>query len=326
MVGDFNGDGIPDLIVAGRYLLVSLEMEMGTFRPGYMPNTGPVYSLAVGDFNSDGKLDFVVSEFDAATNTQPLVTVFLGNGDGTFAGKNGPVPRGHPRQMKVVDFNGDGVPDLAFIDTLEHEIGTFLGNGRDGTFQTGTTYPIIASAFAAMAVADFNRDGRYDFAVVDDPDNTLSIFLGKPAAPTLVMLQTSPPHLAISVDGGIPMMTPVTLSLTQGPHTLAAPSPQAGPVGERYVFGNWSDGGSASHQITVPAAPITYTATFGGQFLLTTSVAPAGAGTISVTSKSPSLDGYYNPGTSVTVTANPAAGYSFTGFSGHSPAPRTRSS
>jgi hypothetical protein len=312
-VGDFNGDGIPDLIVAGRYVLVSLGNGDGTFRPGYIPNTGPVYSLAVGDFNGDGKLDFVVSEFDAATNTQPLVTVYLGNGDGTFAGKDGLVPGGDLRQMMVSDFNGDGVPDLAFIDNHTHKIGTFLGNRQGGTFQTGTTYPIVASS---MAVADFNRDGRYDFAVVDDPDNTLSIFLGNPPAPTAVTLQTSPPGLAISVDGGIPMMTPVTLTLTQGPHTIAAPSPQAGPVGERYVFGRWSDGGSASHQITVLATPLTYTAVFGEQYLLTTSVQPAGAGILSVSPSSPALDGYYNLGTKVTVSASPGPAYSFTGFAG----------
>ncbi len=312
-VGDFNGDGIPDLLVVGRYVLVSLGNGDGTFRPGFIPNTGPVYSVAVGDFNGDGKLDFVVSGFDAATNTQRLFTVYLGNGDGTFAGKDGLVPGGDLRQMRVGDFNGDDVPDLAFIDNSTKQIGTFLGNGQDGTFRTGATYPTLATS---MAVADFNRDGRYDFAVFDEPGNILSILLGNPAPPTQVTLQTTPPHLAISVDGGIPVMTPVTLSLAQGLHTLAAPSPQAGLVGQRYVFGNWSDGGSASHQIAVPAAPITYTATFGTQFLLTTSVAPAGAGTISVTSKSPPLDGYYNPGTGVTVTASPAAGYSFSGFSG----------
>ncbi len=74
VVADFNGDGKPDLAVAGGSLLVMLGNGDGTFKAGI--NTGArVNLMAVGDFNGDGKPDLVTSE---------NVAVLLGKGDGTF--------------------------------------------------------------------------------------------------------------------------------------------------------------------------------------------------------------------------------------------------
>jgi uncharacterized repeat protein (TIGR01451 family) len=80
------------------------------------------------------------------------------------------------------------------------------------------------------------------------------------------------------------------------------------------VFGNWSDGGALSHAIAVPASAAVYTAGFTTQYLLTRLSTPAGFGTIGAGPTS--VDGYYNSGTQVQISAAPAEGHAFTGFTG----------
>jgi hypothetical protein len=81
------------------------------------------------------------------------------------------------------------------------------------------------------------------------------------------------------------------------------------------VFGNWSDGGTISHTITVPAASTTYIANFATRYLLTTSVSgPNNAGTINASPAS--ADGYYDSSRPVQLTAIANSGYSFSGWSG----------
>ena len=137
-VGDFNGDGIPDLAAANfesRTVTVLLGNGDGTFKAAASPATsGDPESIAVGDFNGDGKADLAVpNSFD---NT---VTILLGNGDGTFTTAASPITGDQPVCVVVGDFNGDGKADLAvanynngsYLDPSTLTI--LLGNG-DGTF------------------------------------------------------------------------------------------------------------------------------------------------------------------------------------------------
>ena len=130
---------------------------------------------------------------------------------------------------------------------------------------------------------------------------------------TGVTIQTSPTGLQFTVDGTA-YTAPQTLSLTQGNHTLAVATPQTGAPGTQDVFAFWSDGGAASHTITVGSTTATYTATFTSQYLLSISVAPPGGGTISASPAG--SGGYYTPGTSVLITASPSAGYQFSYWAG----------
>src|SRR5262249_48321791 len=80
-VGDFNGDGVPALVVANandQSVSVLLGRGDGSFLPAqsYTAGLGPK-SVAVGDFNGDGAADLAVTDFSG-------VALLLGNGDGTF--------------------------------------------------------------------------------------------------------------------------------------------------------------------------------------------------------------------------------------------------
>jgi len=127
------------------------------------------------------------------------------------------------------------------------------------------------------------------------------------------IVTTTPAGLTFTVDG-MNYTTAQTFTWTVGTsHSIGVITPQVSG-GTHYGFSSWSDGGQATHNITASSAGGTFTATFSMQYLLTTSVSPAGGGSIMAFPSS--TDGYYTFGTSVQLTATPNAGYSFTGWSG----------
>jgi hypothetical protein len=188
-VGDFNGDGKLDIAVAqkergnptiGR-LSILLGNGDGTFQQAmdYAIGTGH-FSVAVGDLNGDGKLDLVVTNQDPNYPNFGVgnsISIFLGNGDGTFqAPVNYPV-LGISEQLGpsvvIGDFNSDGKPDLA-VGTNEYPyqpeggVAILIGNG-DGTFQPATYYGGSGIKGDGLAIGDFNGDGRPDIAVQGIP-------------------------------------------------------------------------------------------------------------------------------------------------------------
>jgi hypothetical protein len=129
-----------------------------------------------------------------------------------------------------------------------------------------------------------------------------------------VTVTTSPAGRSIAVDGTT-YTAPQTFNWTIGSsHTIAVSSPQTGAAGTRYVFSSWSDGGAQSHTITAPSSSTTYTAAFATEYQLSVAVSPAAGGSVALNPASAS--GWYAVGAGVQMTANPAAGYAFVGWTG----------
>jgi hypothetical protein len=185
VTGDFNGDGNLDIAVANGNCAVqsfaglvctppgSLSILLGngdgTFQPhvDYATGTGP-FSVAIGDFNGDGKLDLVT-----ANNVDSTVSILLGNGDGSFGTHVDYATARGAQSVIVADFNGDSRPDLAV--GVDGQVSVLLGNG-DGTFQSHADTVIPSgSGFAFLSAGDFNGDGKIDLAVLD---SELAILLG----------------------------------------------------------------------------------------------------------------------------------------------------
>lgn len=186
-VGDFDGDGELDVVATNwgsNTVSVLLGNGDGTFRAtvNYKVGTNPT-SVAVADLNADGKLDLVVSNQNCNSARGPCVagtvSVLLGNGDGTFQAQKEFVAGEDPNWVAVGDFNGDGKLDLAVVNGQGNNFTSalliLLGNG-DGTFEAPVSYPLKTNG-SSVAVADFNRDGRLDLAVLDNV-GLISIFLG----------------------------------------------------------------------------------------------------------------------------------------------------
>jgi hypothetical protein len=133
VAGDFNRDGILDLVVGDRGGSLVEFLGDGTGKlisMGEIARLGAVASIAVGDFNHDGVLDLAAS--DPGTGR---ITVLLGAGKGVFQSAwsfSFEMP-GIEAHLTAADFNGDGVPDLAVMNEDEGTMSVMLSNGN-GTF------------------------------------------------------------------------------------------------------------------------------------------------------------------------------------------------
>lgn len=183
VAGDFNNDGKLDVAVAdGGYLVNNVPILFGNSDGTFTASTGPgttgdytSCSMAAGDFNGDGNLDLAVTN-----DIYGSMAILLGYGDGAFssaAGSPVPIPV-NSCFLAVGDFNRDGKLDLVITNGNSATLTVMLGNG-DGTFTQATGSPIaVGNGPDAVAVGDFNGDGKLDLAVANFADNTVTILLG----------------------------------------------------------------------------------------------------------------------------------------------------
>src|SRR5205807_1628421 len=186
-VADFNSDGKPDVVTANQGPS-NISVLLGNGAGGFGgPNTISLgadasgqYSLALGDFNRDGRPDVVTANFKSNN-----ITVLLGNGAGGFgtiktislgAGVDGPV------SVAVSDFNGDGKPDVMTANFNSNNITVLLGNGAGG-FGTPNTITLGADGKNpySLAVGDFNGGGKPDVVTVNYSSDNVTVLLGNGA-------------------------------------------------------------------------------------------------------------------------------------------------
>ena len=177
-VGDFNGDGKPDIAVltyVGATVVILLGKGDGTFTAAPLTPTvgGNPNSIAVGDLNGDGKLDLVVSSYNT-------LSVLLGKGDGSFTAIAPPTVGSAPGGVFLVDLNRDGKLDLVLGNGSSPYVSILLGHGN-GTFSAPTS-PVAPTG--PLAVMDVNRDGKLDllFSEGNVPgfaQTTISVLLGE---------------------------------------------------------------------------------------------------------------------------------------------------
>jgi hypothetical protein len=190
--GDFNGDGRRDLLVTINDPQIGLSLLTGNGdgafdAPVNFPNTSGFDSPAVAavDLDNDGNLDVVVAHqiacYIAPCVVTDLISVLMGNGDGTFEpSREIPVGRGMS-EIAVGDYNRDGLKDLA-IGGTQGQVYRLYGLG-DGTFvQQPTLIAVVDQSFIPVTdidVADFNGDSIQDLvAAVPHNGSRTAILIG----------------------------------------------------------------------------------------------------------------------------------------------------
>jgi hypothetical protein len=179
VVGNFNGDSKPDIIVANRNSLSLMPgngdgtfgaaQTIASFAPGTF-----LLSVVAARFNADANLDLAVASFeDTDFNSFPSVEFLMGHGDGTFTsdstGYGFDVSLTGFAGMAAADINHDGKMDLVGVGSGYPTISVLPGNG-DGTFGatqdfTAFTGGATVGSPTSFVIGDFNGDGYLDVAI-----------------------------------------------------------------------------------------------------------------------------------------------------------------
>ena len=170
-VGDFNGDGNLDLVIANTetpYLTILLGDGKGGFSPSphspFETHSYPhVHGVAVGDFNDDGKLDAVTDSWG-----RNQILMFLGDGKGNLVlpGRSFNTGKRPYERLRAGDFNKDGKQDVVTTDLDQNAVSILLGDGKGGLRDApGSPIPAGAAPWA-IAIEDMNNDGNLDLAII----------------------------------------------------------------------------------------------------------------------------------------------------------------
>ncbi|WP_073284336.1 FG-GAP-like repeat-containing protein [Hymenobacter psychrotolerans] len=179
-LGDVTGDGRPDAVVVNTSINLGLSVlpgqangTFGTATNYPTNNSASAYNVALGDLNSDGRLDAVVTSGNG-------LAVFLGQAGGTLGTPSFAISSGSVYGVDLGDVNGDGRLD-AVVSNFESSSGTtvsvLLGQG-DGTLGTPMQYN-VGTAPAGLKLGDLNGDGRLDLVVANYNSSNLGVLLGQ---------------------------------------------------------------------------------------------------------------------------------------------------
>jgi FG-GAP-like repeat len=184
LLDDFDLDGIADILIetnelphiawgtgAGTFTPSKMDMTLNMAGPYEMPKgAGPMFPLAVEDFNLDGLIDFVLPQGILASGTNGYVFVYDNFGGAWSA-------------AVVLDLNNNGAPDV-LVGSVDSVDCTFLSNTSSGVFNPSTI--TTEGPIQALAAADFDGDLVPDIAVLEkypDPEglsnSRLSVGFGK---------------------------------------------------------------------------------------------------------------------------------------------------
>ena len=182
-IGDLNNDGIPDVVTANKdsdsiSVLLGNSDESLDAADVYQTGPGSVERLypehiELGDLNGDGNLDVAVMHSGSENGYSGDVTLFFGNGDGTFQEGDVYFQGGRPVSMALGDLNRDGFDDMVVANSGVGEVRILFGSG-DGFLMLADSY--LQGFVSDVILGDLNGDGNLDMVAYYSPE--ITVFMG----------------------------------------------------------------------------------------------------------------------------------------------------
>ncbi len=260
--GDLNRDGVPDLVVAnadGHSIDIQIGNGDGTFvDPSRIPIAGGnPRGVTLADYNVDGKLDIIVTEY--ATGAW---RVLYGNGTGGVSRQDRFGGIANPQGVLAADFNRDGRPDVAIAGAGINLVAIFYSTSNGGIVQRNVT---VGGAVNVLASGDYNHDGWLDLSAASTSNSAIYTLHGGAAGLAWKVTTpsgSSPRGIAaadVNQDGWLDLITANRASNTVNVHLGSASQPGSFGAARAVDAGAGSRdvaAGDFDHDVAIPGRTI----------------------------------------------------------------------